>query len=67
MSVTVDLKSTNSSVGTVASPVIIAPGSDHGVTKFTPLATGSTVISVVTPEGFVESSNDTTLKAIVTP
>jgi hypothetical protein len=67
ISVTVDLKSANSSVGTVGSPITIAPGSDHGVTKFTPLATGSTVISVVTPAGFVESSNDTTLRAIVTP
>jgi hypothetical protein len=67
MSVTVDLKSTNSSVGTVGSPVTIVPGSDHAVTQFTPRATGSTVISVVTPEGFVESSNDIALKAIVTP
>jgi hypothetical protein len=66
ISVTVDLKSSNWSVGTVGSPITIAPGSDHGVSEFTPLATGSTVISVVTPEGFVESSNDTTLRAIVT-
>ncbi len=66
MSVTVDLKSTNSSVGTVGSPVTIEPGSDHGVTVFTPLAAGSTVISLLTPEGFAESSNDTTLNAIVT-
>lgn len=66
ISVTVNLKSTNSSVGTVGSPVTIEPGSDHGATAFTPLAAGSTVISLLTPEGFVESSNDTTLKAIVT-
>jgi hypothetical protein len=66
MSVTVNLKSTNSSVGTVVSPVTIEAGSDHGATAFTPLAAGSTVISLLTPEGFVESRNDTTLKAIVT-
>jgi hypothetical protein len=66
MSVTVDLRSTNSSVGTVGSPITIEPGSDHGVTKFIPLAAGSTVISLVTPQGFMESSNDTTLRAIVT-
>lgn len=67
MSVTVDIKSTNASVGTVGSPVTIVPGSDHGVTEFTPRATGSTVISLVTPQGFIESSNDIALKAIVTP
>jgi hypothetical protein len=65
LSVTVDMKMSNTAVGKVSSPVTITGGSDHAVTEFKPLRTGTTVISAITPPGFTTSSNSTTVNAIV--
>jgi hypothetical protein len=65
LSVTVDMKISNTAVGKVSSPVTITGGSDHAVTEFKPLRTGTTVISAITPPGFTTSSNSTTVNAIV--
>jgi len=64
-SLTVALKNSDPAIGTAADTVTIAGGSDQGETHFTPLAVGSTVLSLITPEGFTTASNSTTLKAVV--
>jgi hypothetical protein len=48
-SVTVTVNNSNGSTGSIASSVVIPGGSDSVVTNFTPLHTGSTTVSVVTP------------------
>lgn len=65
LSVTVDLKSSDSTVGSIASPVTITGGSSKAVAPFSPLHEGETMVSVVTPEGFTPAYNSTLLKAIV--
>jgi hypothetical protein len=65
LTLTVDLKSADPAVGTVASKVTIQGGSERTTTPFTPLKAGKTVISVATPEGFTKPSNATELLAIV--
>lgn len=65
MSLTVGLKNSDPAIGTASDTVTIAGGSDEGETQFRPLAVGSTVLSVVTPEGFTAASNSTTLRAVV--
>jgi hypothetical protein len=66
-SLQVSLSSTNTGVGTIASPVTITSGSDNAVTQFTPVSQGSTTVSVATPAGFTTSSNDTSLSVSVSP
>lgn len=65
MSLTVKLKNSNPSVGTVGSSVTIAGGTDQGGTEFIARALGTTVLSVVTPEGFTTPTNATSLIAVV--
>ena len=66
-SLSVELKSSNPEVGTIASPVVVPAQSNTGETRFTPLKAGMTVISVVTPPGYTASTNATALKTFVTP
>jgi hypothetical protein len=61
------VKSSNPAVGKVLSPVTIMPGAEFALTDFLPASTGSTVISVQTPQGFSESSNSTSFTAVVRP
>ncbi len=67
ISLTVQLKSENPAIGTVLSPVTIQGGQDQAESRFDAVSAGETMISVVTPEGYTQSSNDSTLKAIVRP
>jgi hypothetical protein len=62
---TIVLENSNPAVGSVTSPLVMKPGSAAVPSQFTPLAEGSTVISVTPPAGFVASSNATVLKATV--
>jgi len=66
VSLTINITSSDPSVGTVAAPVTINTASDTAETRFTPLKVGTTMVSVVTPEGYTPSSNATVLKSIVT-
>jgi hypothetical protein len=63
----IDIALTNSDpgVGSIASAVVIAGGSDHGRVEFTPHAPGSTTISVVTPKAFTRAANSTSVIAFV--
>lgn len=61
----VELKNTDPTVGIVDSRVTIHGGSDRAVMPFTPVKAGKTVISVSTPEGYTKPSNATELLAIV--
>lgn len=65
LSVTVSLKSSNLGVGSVESPVTIQSGSNHVVSRFTPVSAGETVISVSTPLGFATPKNATAVPAVV--
>jgi hypothetical protein len=67
LSLTVDLKNADSTIGTIASRVVIKGGSDHADTEFRPTGVGETILSVVTPVGFTTSANDSSLKTIVKP
>ncbi len=64
VSVTVNLKSSNPSVGTVVSPVTISSGSSASA-DFKPLSAGTTVVSIDTPQGFMTPGNATAFEAIV--
>jgi hypothetical protein len=66
LGISVTLGDSNSSIGTVPTPVTVAGGSSTAVVQFTPLLTGSTGISVVTPSGYTTSGNNTSLAATVT-
>ena len=65
LTLAVDLKNTDPTVGTVPLQVTIHGGSERITTPFTPLKAGKTVISVGTPDGFTKPSNATELLAIV--
>jgi hypothetical protein len=65
VSATVTLKSSNPGIGTVESPVTIPSGSNHSVSRFTPMNRGETVISVSTPSGFATPNNATAVPAVV--
>lgn len=65
LSLTVDLKNSNPNVGTIDSRVTIEGGTDHAVTQFVPKSEGPVALSVVTPAGFTEASNDAWLQVIV--
>jgi hypothetical protein len=60
---TVELQSSNPSVGTITSPVIISGA--QATATFTPLSVGTTVISMKTPEGFTETGNANSFTVIV--
>ncbi|HLH16922.1 MAG TPA: hypothetical protein VKX45_06860 [Bryobacteraceae bacterium] len=62
---TVVLHSSDPAVGTVESPLTIAAGTDHAVSRFTPLSRGRTVISIDTPAGFTPAKNATKVPASV--
>ena len=65
VSAAVTLASSNPEVGTVESPLTIASGSNHAVSKFIPLSKGETVISVNTPAGFARPKNAISVPATV--
>jgi hypothetical protein len=65
VSVTVNLTSSDPTVGTVESPVTIASGSSHNMTLFTALSPGETVITVDTPAGFSRPRNAVSVPAHV--
>ncbi len=64
-SVDVTFDSSKKTVGTVNSPVTLTGGSGHALTQFTPIAAGSTTVSVLTPAGFTTPSTNTSLAATV--
>jgi hypothetical protein len=59
------LNSTVTTVGAFTSPAIILVGSGTATVQFTPLQTGSTVISVPTPPGFTTPAAGATLAVTV--
>jgi hypothetical protein len=65
VNVTVNLSTSSPAVGTVESPLVLKPGTDHVVSRFTPLTKGTTVISVDTPRGFATPKNATSVPARV--
>jgi hypothetical protein len=65
LSLNVDLKNSNASVGEVSSTVTIEGGSSRGVAQFTALSAGQTEISVVTPKDFTPSANSTVVVGTV--
>jgi len=65
MDLDVDLKNTNPDAGSIDPRVTIHGGTDHAVTQFVPKGEGSVELSVVTPPGFTQSSNDALLKVTV--
>ena len=65
VSATLYLKSSNPDVGRVESPLTIAPGSTHAVSRFTPLRAGETTITINTPTGFSTPKNATSVPATV--
>lgn len=67
MSVTIPLHSSDPAVGSVGSEVTIEGGYNNASTHFTPLAPGTTTLSLTTPDGFTKASNDTTLRVVVRP
>ncbi|MDQ6705375.1 MAG: hypothetical protein M3Z85_05355, partial [Acidobacteriota bacterium] len=56
LSLTVMLNSSVPGVGTITPQVTIAGGTDHADAQFTPVAKGSTVLSVLTPAGYTAAS-----------
>jgi hypothetical protein len=66
MSLTISLTNSNPAVGKTASQVTIPGGSDHGSADFTPASTGTTELSVVTPQNFTVSANSTKVIGTVT-
>ncbi len=65
MKVSVALANSNPGVGTVQSPLVITAGNNRAFGDFTPLAKGTTVISVDTPPGFSTPKNATSVPADV--
>ena len=63
--VEVRLASSDPMVGGVDPVVTIEGATDHAVTKFQPRRPGKTLISALTPEGFTQSANSTSVTAIV--
>jgi len=67
LSLTVRLDNANPGVGRVPASLTIEGGSSTATAQFAPLSAGSTVVSVVTPEGFTKPGNNAALTAIVRP
>ena len=65
VSISVVLKSSHPSVGTVGSPITIHPNTDSVETLFTPLKPGKTTISVDAPDGYTLPSNANSVMALV--
>lgn len=66
LSVTVNLNSQNTSVGTVPTSVTIQGGSSSATAQFTPLHTGQSTITTSTPAGYTTPGSDNSLPVIVT-
>lgn len=65
-SITAELSSSDTAIGTVGSPLTIKANTDNAETRFTPLAIGRTTVSVATPKGFSTPSNATSIRALIT-
>jgi hypothetical protein len=65
VSTTVNLSSSDPAVGKVQSPVTIPSGSNHGVSVFTPVSLGQSVITIDTPSGFSRPKNAVRVPAFV--
>ena len=59
------ITSSNTAVGTVASPLVFAPGSSSLNLSFTPRAAGTSTLTLGVPTGFSPPSQDTTATATV--
>lgn len=57
--------SSNTAVGSITSPVIIAGGSDSITTQFVPLSAGSTTVSVHAVNGFTAPTTNTSVPVTV--
>ena len=66
-SVTINLTSSNTAVGTITSPVVIAGGTSNSIATFTPVGPGTSSITMSTPGGFSTPSVDTQLNATIAP
>ncbi len=67
ISVPVELKNGNPSVGDVASSVVLSNKAFAAITEFKPVRPGETTISVNTPPGFITPSNATSVTAVIRP
>jgi hypothetical protein len=65
VNVTVNLNTSSPDVGTVESPLLLKSGTNHVVSRFSPLKKGTTIISVDTPRGFSTPKNATSVPARV--
>ena len=65
-SLEVEVKGTDPKVGSIKSPVKIRAGTEVGVTEYVLRSSGKSILSVVTPEGFVTSANSTAITAVIT-
>lgn len=63
----VDLQNSNPDLGVLTSSVKIPPAAPGGVAEFVPKAAGKSVLSVVTPSGFTQPANSTTVTTIIYP
>jgi hypothetical protein len=61
----IELVNSHPEIGRVPSKVKIVPGSDHAIAEFKAVSAGSTEISVITPQGFIESANSTMVRGYV--
>lgn len=64
---TVDLKSSDPTIGSVDSPLTFKPGFARAMARFTPRKPGETIISIDTPRGFTRPGNATSAPATVMP
>ena len=65
--ITVGIESSNPAVGQANDNITIGGGSESGKFDFTPLSSGSTQLSVLTPAGFTTPANATVVLAVVGP
>jgi hypothetical protein len=65
MSLKVRLQSSDPAIGTIEETLAISGGGFHAETPFHPKSAGTVSVSVVTPNGFTQPSNSTSLKVIV--
>jgi hypothetical protein len=63
--VNIPITSSAPGVGTVVSPLALAPGASYGYLTFTPVATGTSTITIGTPTGFSVPTDYTTSMATV--
>ncbi len=65
-SVTVNLKNDNTGAGTLgANSVVVSSGSEYNSTTYSPVAPGTSNISVTTPTGYTTPSSGTTTQFVV--